>query len=86
MEINDKIRALGERLKDRLDPSLIDFALEYISYSENILAFETLCDHIADYDVAIEEEEYVQIITLAHELGLKIDNRYTYIDPGKGFH
>ncbi|WP_132348911.1 MafI family immunity protein [Photorhabdus luminescens] len=30
MDINDKIRALGERLKDRLDPSLIDFALEYI--------------------------------------------------------
>ncbi|MBU5643709.1 MafI family immunity protein, partial [Citrobacter sp. S46_ASV_140] len=38
MDINDKIRSLGEGLKDRLDPSLVDFALDYIGFSENVLA------------------------------------------------
>ncbi|WP_447756264.1 MafI family immunity protein, partial [Enterobacter asburiae] len=47
MDINDEIREFGEGLKSRLDPSLVDFALGYLGFSENVLAFETLCDHIA---------------------------------------
>lgn len=81
MSINNKIRALGEGLKDRIDTSIIDFDLEYIKHSENVLAFETLCDHIADYDVVITKDEYNQIINIANELNLKIDNRYLYINP-----
>ena len=83
MGINDKIKSLGEGLKDRLDPSLIDFALEYIGFSENILAFEMICDHIADHDVVITKDEYYQIIKIANDFGLEIDNRYTYINPEK---
>ena len=83
MDINDKIRSLGEVLKNRLDPSLIDFALDYIECSESVLAFETLCDHIADHDVIISNNDYMQAIEIANELGLKIDNRYTYINPRK---
>ncbi|CAK6495766.1 hypothetical protein PANNVG_02718 [Pantoea sp. Nvir] len=84
MDINDKIRSLGEGLKDRLDPSLVDFALEYIGLSENVLEFETLCDYIADYDVVISKDEYTQVIKIASEFGLEIDSRYTYINPEKG--
>ncbi|MEN4888927.1 MafI family immunity protein [Erwinia billingiae] len=83
MDINDKIRSFGEGLKDRLDPSLVDFALEYIGFSENVLAFETLCDHIADHDVAISHDEYMQVLKIVDDLGLEIDSRYNYINPEK---
>lgn len=81
MDINDEIKSLGEGLKDRLDPSLVDFALEYIGFSENILAFETICDHIADLDVVISKDEYAKILKIANGFGLEIDSRYTYINP-----
>jgi hypothetical protein len=81
MEITKEIRLLGEGLKDRLDPSLIDFALEYIDFSEDVVAFETLCDHIADYGVLVSRDEYKRIIDIASALGLAIDNRYSYINP-----
>lgn len=81
MSINSKIRTLGEGLKDRIDASIIDFDLEYIEHSESVLAFETICDHIADYDAIITKDEYNLIINIANELNLKIDNRYLYINP-----
>ena len=37
MDINDEIREFGEGLKSRLDPSLVDFALGYLGFSENVL-------------------------------------------------
>ena len=83
MNVNDKIRLFGEGLKDRLDPSLVDFALEYIGFSENVLAFETLCDHIADHDVVISHDEYMQVLKIVNDLGLEIDGRYNYINPDK---
>ncbi|KMK12153.1 hypothetical protein ABW09_24590 [Pluralibacter gergoviae] len=83
MNINEEIIKLGEGLKDRLDPSIIDFALDYINYSESLLAFETLCDHIADYDVKVSDDEYEKVILIANKLGLEIDSRYTYINPKK---
>ncbi|WP_265094127.1 MafI family immunity protein [Cronobacter dublinensis] len=46
-----------------------------------MLAFETLCDHIADYDVVITQDEYNQVINIANELNLDINNRYLYINP-----
>ena len=83
MNINEEIIKLGEGLKDRLDPSIIDFALDYINYSESLLAFETLCDHIADNDVKVSDDEYEKVILFANKLGLEIDSRYTYINPKK---
>lgn len=83
MNINEQIKAFGEGLKDRIDPSIIDYDLEYIDYSENILAFETLCDHIADYDVLITKDEYNLVIDIATKLCLEINSRYLYINPEK---
>ena len=79
MDINEKIKTFGEALKNRLDSSLIDFALEYIDFSENVLAFETLCGHIANYQVRISPDEYRQVLDIAGLL--EIDNQYTEIDP-----
>lgn len=81
MSINNRIKMLGEGLKDRIDASIIDFDLEYIDHSESILAFETLCDHITDYDVVITQDEYNQVINITNELNLDINNRYLYINP-----
>lgn len=81
MTINQDIRRLGESLKGRLAPDIVDFDLEYIDHSESILAFETLCDHIADYDVVITNDEYNQIISIVDRLNLELDNRYLYINP-----
>jgi len=83
MDIDKEIIKFGEGLKDRLDPSLIDFALDYISHSEVILAFETICDYIADYEIKIRKDEYQKIIDIVNNLGLEIDSRYTYINPEK---
>ncbi len=83
MELNDKIIKLGEELKGRLEPSMVDYALEYIGYSESVLALETLCDYIGDYDVLITFDEYSKILSLVDELGLEVSARYIYINPGK---
>lgn len=83
MKVNNDIVKLGELLKNRLDPSLVDAALEYIGFSENVLAFETLCDHIGDFDIQISDSEYDLIIDIAKQFDLPIDNRYLYIKPNK---
>ncbi|WP_037405235.1 MafI family immunity protein [Snodgrassella communis] len=81
MLVNDRIRDLGNSLKDRLDPELVDYDLDYINHSENVLAFEMLCDHIADYDVKISNNEYKKILEIVDLLNLNLDNRYLYINP-----
>lgn len=69
----NRITQLGKNLEDRLEPSLIEGALDYIQYNEEPLAFEILCDHISEYDVAITSEEYEKIANLAKEMNLDIN-------------
>ena len=83
MLVNNCIKEFGNSLKDRIDPELIDYALDYINHSENVLAFETLCDHIADFDVKISEDEYNIVLHFVDILGLDLDNRFLYINPNK---
>lgn len=56
----------------------IDYALDYINHSENVLAFETLCDHIADFDVKISEDEYKKVLHIVVLLGFDLGNRHLY--------
>ncbi|WP_392551274.1 MafI family immunity protein [Orbus wheelerorum] len=81
MLVNDRIKQLGNSIKDRLEPELVDYALDYINHSENILAFETLCDHIADFDVKLNDVEYQKVLKIVELLGLDLNNRYLYIKP-----
>ncbi|MBP6344680.1 MAG: MafI family immunity protein [Neisseriaceae bacterium] len=83
MIVNEKIKEFGQSLKDRLDPELINYALAYIDYSEQVLAFETLCDHIADYGIDITVDEYSKVLEIVKLLNLELDNRYLYINPNK---
>lgn len=83
MSINDCIRELGNLVKDRLDPEIVDYDLDYINHSENVLAFETLCDHLSDFNVKLNENEYEKILNIVKALDLKLDNRYLYLNPNK---
>ncbi|EMS1861651.1 MafI family immunity protein, partial [Neisseria gonorrhoeae] len=47
--LDERIKNLGKSLEDRIDANLIDATLEYITFSERLLAFETLCDYIEDF-------------------------------------
>ncbi|MEM6162719.1 MafI family immunity protein [Erwinia sp. P6884] len=69
----NRITQLGKNLEDRLEPSLIEGALDYIQYNEEPLAFEILCDHISEYDTAITSDEYEKIANLAKEMNLDIN-------------
>lgn len=83
MLVNNCIKEFGNFLKDRIDPELIDYALDYINHSENVLAFETLCDHISDFDVKISVDEYNKVLHIVDLHGLDLDDRFLYINPNK---
>jgi len=83
MLVNDRIKEFGNLMKDRLDSELVDYALDYIDHAENVLAFETLCDHIADFDVKLSGVEYKKVLEIVELLNLDLDNRYLYISPNK---
>ncbi|WP_419894580.1 MafI family immunity protein [Proteus faecis] len=42
-----------------LDAELLQDAINYIEYDEKGLAFETICDHISEYNIPITSEEYL---------------------------
>lgn len=69
----NRITHLGEDLEDRLESALIEGALDYIQYDEELLAFEILCDHISEYNVAITSAEYEKIANLIKEMNLDIN-------------
>ncbi|MBK4717097.1 MULTISPECIES: MafI family immunity protein [Tenebrionibacter/Tenebrionicola group] len=68
-----KINKLGRLLEGRLDPELIEGALDYIQYNEEPLAFEILCDHISEYDIKITQREYELISQLIEDMKLDIN-------------
>lgn len=68
----ERIFKLGNGLKNRLDQGLLDGALDYVNFNEEPLAFEILCEHICEYDVAISKEEYEYAMKLAQEMGFDV--------------
>ncbi len=69
----DRIVKFGERFQRRLEPALLQGALDYVGYGEESLAFEILCDHICEYDVSINDEEYAEAIQLALDMGFSLE-------------
>ena len=47
----NRIREFGKAFEGRLEPFLLEGALDYINFNEEPLAFEILCEHICEYDV-----------------------------------
>lgn len=67
-ELDRKIVLFGNLFKDRLDNEMLQDAINYVGHGEAELAFETICDHLSEYEVSINQAEYDLAITLCNEL------------------
>ncbi|SUA20358.1 Uncharacterised protein [Neisseria gonorrhoeae] len=76
--LDERIKNLGKSLEDRIDANLIDATLEYITFSERLLAFETLCDYIEDFNIQLTEKNPKKSLLLIRNLELKVHqiNKY----------
>lgn len=69
--LDERIKNLGKSLEDRIDANLIDATLEYITFSERLLAFEMLCDYIEDFNIQLTEKESQEISFINKEFGIE---------------
>jgi len=69
-----RILEFGNKFKGRLEDMWLEVALDYVNYNEWGLAFETLCDYLVEYNVFISVEEYDEMIKLAKDMRLNLDN------------
>ncbi len=75
IDVDNRIYALGDRFKGRLDQDQLDFSIGYVSHGENTLALETLCDYLCEYNVPISSSEYEEILYINSVFSLKLDER-----------
>lgn len=68
-QLPERIIVFGNRFKNRLEPWLVDAALQYIDFNEVELAFETICDHLADHYISITRDEYDEMMSIATDMG-----------------
>jgi len=81
----ERILKFGRRFDGRIEAALLQGALDYISYNEEGLAFEILCDHICEYEVAITDEEYKEAVDLAKDMGFDLnDGPFKHLSGLKG--
>jgi len=71
---SDRITNFGHKLDGMLDQELLKGALDYINFNEEPLALEILCDHICEYDVTLNQADYDEVIALAKEMGLDVND------------
>lgn len=57
-----------------MDSDLLQWALGYVAYNEESLAFEVLCDHICEYDISTTDEECNKAVRLILDIGLDLDD------------
>ncbi|MBW9398687.1 MafI family immunity protein [Leclercia sp. EC_58] len=73
-ELDEEIRIFGSLFMNRLDKELLQYAINYVDYDERGLAFETICDHLSEYNVPITLEEYEIAIKLCKTLQMDIND------------
>jgi len=64
-EFSRRLRAVGAGLDDRMDPDVIEDALEWLDHGECALAFGLLLDIIDDQEVPLRAEELDEFLELA---------------------
>lgn len=64
MDIHELVMKFGNRFQGRIDKQKLDSALDYVSFNECALAFETVCDYLCEEDVNISQTEYEEIMAL----------------------
>src|SRR5213592_4038066 len=52
------VLAFGEVFRGRLPDDVLDDALEYVGFSEPLLAVEILADQLGEYDVRVTRDEW----------------------------
>lgn len=78
--LNMGIKEFGSLFYGRLDAELLGDAIGYVAHGESALAFETICDHLSEYDVPITEEEYSIAMSICDDLKMDInDISFTYM-------
>lgn len=73
-ELDKKITYFGGLFKERLDSEMLQDAIGYVGHGERGLAFETICDHLSEYEVPISQTEYNLAITICNELKMDVNN------------
>ncbi|WP_157060560.1 MafI family immunity protein [Pantoea sp. A4] len=56
-----KLKIFVKEFNDRISEGKLNYALSYIDFGEEPLAFETLYDYICEDDIVITRSEYEQI-------------------------
>jgi hypothetical protein len=80
-DMDNRIFALGDRFKGRLNQDRLDFSIDYVRHGESPLALETLCDYLCEHDVPISSSEYEEILHINSFFSLKLDERViTYLN------
>lgn len=73
-ELDKKITYFGDLFKERLDDEMLQDAIGYVGHGERGLAFETICDHLSEYEVPISQAEYDLAITICNELKMDVND------------
>ena len=66
-----EIKGFAERFNERLDPSLIEEALDYLQYNEETLAFEILVEHLFEHQVPMSANECATAESLAADMSIE---------------
>lgn len=74
IDLDDKIVFFGDLFKGRLDNEILQDAIEYVGHGERGLAFETICDHLSEYDVPISQSEYDLAINICNDLKMDVND------------
>ncbi|WP_145578725.1 MafI family immunity protein [Yersinia alsatica] len=73
-ELDKKITYFGGLFKERLNNEMLQDAIDYVGHGERGLAFETICDHLSEYEVPISQTEYDLAISLCNELKMDVND------------
>ncbi|MGB8664174.1 MAG: MafI family immunity protein [Serratia inhibens] len=73
-ELDKKITYFGGLFKERLDDEMLQDAIGYVGHGERGLAFETICDHLSEYEVPISQTEYDLAVTICNELKMDVND------------
>lgn len=73
-ELDEKIIKFGWLFKDRLENGMLEDAINYVGHGERGLAFETICDHLSEFEINITQEEYNLAMDLSRRLDLNVDD------------
>lgn len=73
-KLDNKIKTFGKLFMNRLDNEILQDAINYVDYNERGLAFETICDHISEFNVPITQDEYNEAIAICNLLYMNKDD------------